>query len=118
MVMMWLKPLGTSCAATHPLFLSPRMWDIVKESQPESAPKLDVHYIVDGRALLQRLPLRRGYLFETICQMYVDYVMRKYSRATVVFDEYVDGPSIKDVTHKRRTGGRSGPTVHFHGQTL
>ena len=59
------------------------MWDIVKESQPESAPKLDVHYI------------------ETICQMYVDYVMHKYSQATVVFDRYVDGPSIKDVTHKR-----------------
>ena len=76
------------------------MWDIVKESQPESAPKLDVHYI------------------ETICQMYVDYVMHKYSQATVVFDGYVDGPSIKDVTHKRWTGGRSGPTVHFHGQTI
>ena len=77
------------------------MWDIVKESQPESAPKLDVHCIVDGGALLQRLPWRRGDLFETICQMYVDYVMRKYSQATVVFDGYVDGPSIKDVTHKR-----------------
>ena len=43
--------------------LSDAMWDIVKESQPESAPKLDVHYIVNGRALLQRLPLRRGYPF-------------------------------------------------------
>ena len=63
--------------------LADAMWDIVKESQPESAPKLDVHYIV------------------TISQMYVDYVMHKYSQATVVFDGYVDGPSIKDVTHKR-----------------
>ena len=59
--------------------LADAMWDIVKESQPESAPKLDVHCIVDGGALLQRLPWRRGYLFETICQMYVDYVMCKYS---------------------------------------
>ena len=50
--------------------------------------------------------------------MYVDYVMHIYSQATVVFDGYVDGPSIKDVTHKRRTGSRSGPTVHFHGQTI
>ena len=98
--------------------LADAMWDIVKESQPESAPKLDVHCIVDGRALLQRLPWRRGDLFETIYQMYVDYVMRKYSRATVVFDGYVDGPSIKDVTHKRQTGGRSCSTVHFHGQTI
>ena len=88
--------------------LADAMWDIVKESQPESASKLDVHCIVDGGALLQRLPWRHGDLFETICQMYVDYVMRKYSRATVVFDEYVDGPSIKDVTHNRRTGVRSG----------
>ena len=39
--------------------LADAMWDIVKESQPESAPKLDVHYIVDGGALLQRLPWRR-----------------------------------------------------------
>ena len=119
------------CSYPSALFESPRllrqankasladaMWDIVKESQPESAPKLDVHYIVDGGALLQRLPLRRGDLFENICQTYVDYVMCKYSQATVVFDGYVDGPSIKDVTHKRRTGGRSGPTVHFHGQTI
>lgn len=98
--------------------LADAMWDIVKESQQESAPKLDVHYIIDGGALLQRLPWRRGDLFETICQMYVDYVMRKYSQATVVFDGYMDGPSIKDMTHKRRTGGRTGPTVHFHGQTL
>ena len=80
----------------------------MKESQPESASKLDVHCIVDGGGLLQRLPWRRGDLFENICQMYVDYVMRKYSRATVVFDGYVDGPSIKDVTHNRRTGVRSG----------
>ena len=81
--------------------LADAMWDIVKESRPESAPKLDVQ--LDGGALLQHLPWRRGDLFETICRMYVDYVMRKYSRATVVFDAYVDGPSIKDVTHKRRT---------------
>ena len=32
--------------------LADAMWDIVNESQPESAPKLDVHYIVDGGALL------------------------------------------------------------------
>ena len=99
-------------------FLADAMWDIVKESQPESASKLDVHCIVDGVALLHRLPWRRGDLFETIYQMYVDYVMRKYSRTTDVFDGYVDGPSIKDVTHKRRTGSRSGPTGHFHGQTI
>ena len=77
------------------------MWDIVKDTQPQSASTLDGHYIVDGGALIQRLPWRREDLFETICQMYVDYVMRKYSRATVVFDGYVDGPSIKDVIHKR-----------------
>ena len=50
--------------------LADAMWDIVKESQPESAPKLDVHYIVDGGALLQHLPWRHGDLFETICQMF------------------------------------------------
>ena len=49
--------------------LADAMWDIVKESQPESASKLDVHCIVDGGALLQRLPWRRGDLFETIYQM-------------------------------------------------
>ena len=98
--------------------LADAMLDIVKESQPESAPKLDVYYIVDGGALLQCLPWQCGDLFEIICQMYMDYVMRKYSQATLVFDEYVDVPSIKDETHKRRTGGRSGPTVHFHGQTI
>ncbi|KAG1697184.1 hypothetical protein GQR58_006011 [Nymphon striatum] len=66
------------------------MWDIVKESQPESVPTFDMHYVIDGGALLQRLPWPRGECFEAHCQMYVDYVSRKYGRATVVFDGYAD----------------------------
>lgn len=98
--------------------LADAMWDIVKDSQPESVPSSNVHYVIDGGALLQRLPWPRGKNFEDLCQLYLDYVSRKYGKPTIVFDGYADGPSIKDPTHLRRTGGCTGPTVHFTGQTI
>jgi len=37
--------------------------------------------------------------------------------ATVVFDGYTVGPSIKDNTHQRRVGQKVHPVVSFTAQT-
>jgi hypothetical protein len=37
--------------------------------------------------------------------MYVDHVIKKYQDPVIVFDSYPELPSIKDVTHLRRTKG-------------
>ena len=46
--------------------------DIVNESRSTSVPACDV---VVGGALLHRLPWPRGEIFETTCEMSVDYVL-------------------------------------------
>ena len=47
------------------------MWDIVKESQPESAPASNVHYVIDGCALPVGYASRKyGYGIEILlCSM-------------------------------------------------
>ena len=71
-----------------------------------------VQYVLDGGALVQRIPWSRGMAYRELCLQYTEYVTRKYGKAIVVFDGY-EGTSTKDMTHKRRTGGRTGATVTF-----
>ena len=72
-----------------------------------------VQYVLDDGALVQRIPWTRGSTYNDICQLYTDYVRRKYGEAIVVFDGY-EGTSTKDMTHQRRAGGRAGTTVTFY----
>jgi len=51
--------------------------------------------------------------YDAICNMYVEYVIRRYGQGIIVFDGYQDGPSTKGTTHQRRTGAYAGPTVIF-----
>jgi hypothetical protein len=71
-----------------------------------------VQYVLDGGALVQRIPWTRGSTYYYICRLYTEYVTRKYGEAIVVFDGY-EGTSTKDMTHQRRAGGRTGATVTF-----
>ncbi|WAR03769.1 hypothetical protein MAR_010327 [Mya arenaria] len=71
-----------------------------------------VQYVLDGGALVQRIPWTRGSTYNCICRLYTEYVKRKYGEAIVVFDGY-EGTSTKDMTHQRRAGGRTGATVTF-----
>lgn len=45
--------------------------------------------------------------------MYVEFLKAQYGKATVVFDGYEDGPTRKDNTHLRRTGGYISTGVQF-----
>jgi len=60
------------------------------------------HYVLDGDSLLRRLPWKNGQTYGAIANMYGDFISRSYGQATLVFDGYPDGPTIKDRTHNRR----------------
>ena len=81
----------------------------------ETAPSSDVHYVLDGGALLHRVvwPSVGSVTFGDLCGLYCDYVTRKYSRPTVVFDGYSNKSSTKQVTQQRRSSGKVGSTVTF-----
>lgn len=76
----------------------------------------EMNYVLDGGSLLYRLPWPRGTTFDSICTMYVNYV-KKFPQPTIVFDGYEAGPSTKDTTHLRRSGGVVGAKVNFDGST-
>ena len=71
-----------------------------------------VRYVLDGGALLHRIPWNRGATFACILDSYCDYVLKKYGKAQVVFDGYC-GASTKDMAHRQRAKGKQGPTVSF-----
>lgn len=76
----------------------------------------EVQYVLDGGSLLQRIPWPKGTTYEGICNLYVDYITKKYGKGTVVvFDGYTDEPSTKDTAHLRRTAGQTGKSVNFVG---
>jgi hypothetical protein len=65
-------------------------------------------YVIDGGSLLQRIPWAVGKTFSELCEVYITHIQRNYSceDVTVVFDSYPDRPTIKDITHIRRSTGQ------------
>ena len=72
----------------------------------------NVQYVLDGGALLHRIPWIRGTSFSKILQSYSDYVKSHYGDAVIVFDGY-DESSTKDMTHMKRSKGKKGVSVTF-----
>ena len=69
-------------------------------------------YVIDGGALLHRIPWTCGETFDHILKSYTGYVHKRYGKAVVVFDGYCSA-STKDMAHRRRAKGKLGPTVSF-----
>ena len=46
-----------------------------------------------------------GAKFDSICENYVNLVVRNYGQPHIVFDGYNNGPTTKDTTHLRRMKG-------------
>ena len=65
-------------------------------------------YILNGGALLHRIPWTKNERYLEILDHYATYVTGKYPSATIVFDGYDGGASIKDMAHslRSRTVGR------------
>ncbi len=78
-----------------------------------SSPPNKVQYVLDGGALLHRLPWDRGKTYSELCDMYTNYVVGKYGEAVVVIDGYEGGPSTKDSVHQRRSAGLYLGTINF-----
>ena len=72
----------------------------------------EVQYMLDGRALLQRIPWKKGATYDEILSMYAEYDTKKYGQAIVVFDGYLNS-STKDMTHQRFLKSKLGATVSF-----
>ena len=85
--------------------------EAIIDTKPETE-----HYILDGGSLLHRLPWKKGATYGMIAQTYADFTIHNYGLATVVFDGYEGGPSIKDNTHQRR-GQNIHPVVNFTAET-
>ena len=73
------------------------LWKSMKEEQRN--PSGDVQYVIDGSALLHRVPWPRGFTYESVGHLYVRYVTQKYGAAAIVFDGYNDDRTTKDATH-------------------
>ncbi len=96
--------------------LADTLWDFVKSEM--TGPPCKVQYVLDGGALLQRLPWARGKTYTELCDMYTNYVVGKYGEADVVFDGYEGGPSTKDSVHLKRTANLSSATINFSGSMV
>ncbi|CAC5412436.1 unnamed protein product [Mytilus coruscus] len=70
-------------------------------------------YVLDDGSPIHRIPWVKGQTFSSICESYVQYVMKHYSDATIVFDGYPDTPTSGDVKRIRRTKGILTPKVEF-----
>ena len=91
--------------------LADAMW--CSEAAILPRPSETVKYVLDGGALLHRVPWTKGATYDQIFEQYSAYVIRKYGRTIDVFDGYSDNPSTNDCAHIRRSGGTIGVTVHF-----
>ena len=94
----------------HKSNLADAIW-AVNTSQEVFIPK-KAKYVLDGGALLHRIPWTAGSTYRNIIAKYVDYVIKKHGKAAIIFDGYV-GASTKDMTHRRRSKGKKGLTVSF-----
>ena len=77
----------------------------------------NVQYILDGGSLIHRISWVYGAKFDSICENYMNLVVRNYGQPHIVFDGYNNGPTTKDTTHLRRTKGVVGTRVIFDGRT-
>jgi len=71
------------------------------EAVTNSVPRTDC-YVLDGGSLIHRVQWTKGSTYDAIADNYADFTVRNYGKATVVFDGYLDTPSIKDSAHDRR----------------
>ena len=102
-------------AANKPA-LADSIWAIIPE---DAHGKLegDHMYVIDGGALVHRIPWQKGCTYAEICKKYIDYIIQHYGRAFIVFDGYESGPTTKDNAHIRRNKEQM-TEVHFTGSTV
>ena len=101
----------------HKPALADAIWRLIRPDVPADVPDDGSRYVVDGGALIQRIPWTRGSTRGCIGHQYTKYVKHKCRDAIVMFDGY-DSTNTKDVIHQRRSKGNAGTTVTFTADTL
>ena len=76
--------------------LADSLWSLVDQNTA-SIPSENVRFVLDGGALLHRIPWSRS-----ILSTYGNFVSKNYGEAIIVFDGY-KAFTTKDMTHKRRS---------------
>ncbi|XP_066924439.1 uncharacterized protein [Clytia hemisphaerica] len=71
-----------------------------------------MQHVLDGGALLHRVPWSKGTRFDEVAKAYVSYVRRHYGKARIVFDGYEDPMSIKASEHIRRSSKGSSRNIN------
>lgn len=66
--------------------LADAIWALQTSHQPEIPG--NVQYVLDGGALIHRIPWTRGTTYKGICNLYSEYVVKKYGSPLIVFDGY------------------------------
>jgi len=89
--------------------------DLSSEAVMDTAPVTDC-YVLDRGSLLHRSPCNKGDSYGTIAESYAEFTVRNYGLATVVFDGYGAGASIKDNTHQKM-GKNLHPVISFTEET-
>ena len=86
------------------------LWKVCENQVPAYIPDDGIQYVLDGGALLQRIPWSHGFTYGDIYCQHIEHVARKYKDAVVVFDGY-ENMSTKDMTHWRRSKGKARGTM-------
>ena len=76
----------------------------------QGTPRLprELQYVLDGGALLQRIPWEKGADISEICAVHTEYVTRKYGNATVVFDGYQEKSTKDQILQRHEPRGKDG----------
>ena len=71
----------------HKPALANAIWAMTMESSDVTAPQGELQFVLDGVALIHRIPWPRG-CTRNVCALYCNYVDKKYGKAIIVFDGY------------------------------
>ena len=115
------------CSSPLALFDSCGLMKEAKKSQiseglislvkPESHILSNEQYVIDGGALLHKIPWEKQKSIKAIIQSYREFVKKNYGCPLVVFDGYATA-STKDMTHRRRKKGQTGIEITFNEHTI
>ena len=85
---------------------------LLPEKDATSTNITGMQYVLDGGALLHRVPWSKGMRFDEIANSYVNYVRRQYGQARIIFYGYEDQMSIKANEHIRRSSKGSSQNIN------
>jgi hypothetical protein len=84
---------------------------MVRNSIIQSLPS-HTSFVIDGGALLHKVPWPKCSTYLALCDLYVNYVKTHFGTNTIViFDGYQSGPTTKDEAHQCRAGCEMGVEI-------